>query len=131
MGGGLMGGRGCGGGNAGIWGSWCRDRVIVQIDGVVRMWESFEGGLYDQMIDWMGSSMQCVDGTRGVCIVRWGSIGDDMSDWGGDGDDTTSLAPVVSANEELMKLKQAVASLLEIPEGENINEVADDTGEKL
>ncbi|GJY01535.1 probable protein phosphatase 2C 6, partial [Tanacetum coccineum] len=47
------------------------------------------------------------------------------------GDDTTSLAPVVSANEELMKLKQAVASLLEVPEGENINEVADDAGEKL
>ncbi|GJU95350.1 hypothetical protein Tco_1320106, partial [Tanacetum coccineum] len=42
------------------------------------------------------------------------------------GDETISLAPVVSANEELMKLKQEVASLLEVPKGENINEVADD-----
>ncbi|GKA40220.1 DNA mismatch repair protein MSH2 [Tanacetum coccineum] len=47
------------------------------------------------------------------------------------GDDTTSFAPVVSAKEELMKLKQAVASLLEVPKGENINEGADDAGEKL
>ncbi|GJT65261.1 hypothetical protein Tco_1016741, partial [Tanacetum coccineum] len=42
------------------------------------------------------------------------------------GDETISLAPVVSANEELMKLKQGVASLLEVPKGKNINELADD-----
>ncbi|GJZ34824.1 hypothetical protein Tco_0580641 [Tanacetum coccineum] len=45
--------------------------------------------------------------------------------------DTTSLAPFVSANEDLMKLKQEVASLLEVPEEGNINEVADDAREKL
>ncbi|GKE39635.1 hypothetical protein Tco_1463040, partial [Tanacetum coccineum] len=37
--------------------------------------------------------------------------------------DATSLAPVVSKNEGLMKLKQEVASLLEVPEGENINAI--------
>ncbi|GJR92709.1 hypothetical protein Tco_0264883 [Tanacetum coccineum] len=45
--------------------------------------------------------------------------------------DTTSLTPFVSANEDLMKLKQEVASLLEVPEEGNINEVADDAREKL
>ncbi|KAI3817151.1 hypothetical protein L1987_10940 [Smallanthus sonchifolius] len=49
------------------------------------------------------------------------------------GDDRTALEAVVSANEELVKLRQEVATLLESPEGENGNEVEDggDTGEKL
>lgn len=51
------------------------------------------------------------------------------------GDDRTALEAVVSANEELVKLRQEVSSLLEAPEpvGENGNVVDDtaDTGEKL
>lgn len=51
------------------------------------------------------------------------------------GDDRTALEAVVSANEELVKLRQEVASLLETPEGEsgngNENDDAGDTGEKL
>lgn len=51
------------------------------------------------------------------------------------GDDRTALEAVVSANEELVKLRQEVATLLEVPEtvGENGTEVDDggDTGEKL
>ncbi|KAK1415066.1 hypothetical protein QVD17_30836 [Tagetes erecta] len=49
------------------------------------------------------------------------------------GDDRTALEAVVSANEELVKLRQEVATLLESPEGENGNEAEDggDTGEKL
>ncbi|KAI3735522.1 hypothetical protein L6452_15023 [Arctium lappa] len=51
------------------------------------------------------------------------------------GDDRTALEAVVSANEELIKLRQEVSSLLEAPEpvGENGNVVDDaaDSGEKL
>ncbi|XP_023763868.1 ABC transporter F family member 4 [Lactuca sativa] len=47
------------------------------------------------------------------------------------GDDKTALQAVVAANEELVKLRQEVATLLESPEGENGNEVDDDAGEKL
>ncbi|KVI04783.1 ABC transporter F family member 4-like [Cynara cardunculus var. scolymus] len=51
------------------------------------------------------------------------------------GDDRTALEAVVSANEELVKLRQEVSSLLEAPEpvDENGNVVDDaaDTGEKL
>ncbi|KAF5794159.1 putative ABC transporter, AAA+ ATPase domain, P-loop containing nucleoside triphosphate hydrolase [Helianthus annuus] len=49
------------------------------------------------------------------------------------GDDRTALEAVVSANEELVKLRQEVTTLLETPEGENGNETEDggDTGEKL
>ncbi|KAK9063766.1 hypothetical protein SSX86_017638 [Deinandra increscens subsp. villosa] len=49
------------------------------------------------------------------------------------GDDRTALEAVVSANEELVKLRREVATLLETPEAENGNEVEDggDTGEKL
>lgn len=48
------------------------------------------------------------------------------------GDDRTAIEAVVSANEELVKLRQEVATLLESPES-NGNEVDDagDTGEKL
>ncbi|KAI3730546.1 hypothetical protein L1987_61717 [Smallanthus sonchifolius] len=47
------------------------------------------------------------------------------------GDDRTALEAVVSANEELVKLRQEVATLLESPEGENEVEDGGDTGEKL
>ncbi|KAL8218586.1 hypothetical protein R6Q57_021959 [Mikania cordata] len=49
------------------------------------------------------------------------------------GDDRTALEAVVSANEELVKLRQEVATLLNSPEGEYGNEAEDggDTGEKL
>ncbi|GJY16627.1 ABC transporter F family member 4 [Tanacetum coccineum] len=45
------------------------------------------------------------------------------------GDDRTALEAVVSANEELVRLRQEVASLQDVPEGEN--EDGADTGEKL
>ncbi|KAI3826067.1 hypothetical protein L1987_00109 [Smallanthus sonchifolius] len=41
------------------------------------------------------------------------------------GDDRTALEAVVSANEELVKLRLEVATLLESPEGENGNEIAE------
>nr|XP_043626001.1 ABC transporter F family member 4-like [Erigeron canadensis]XP_043626021.1 ABC transporter F family member 4-like [Erigeron canadensis]XP_043626027.1 ABC transporter F family member 4-like [Erigeron canadensis] len=49
------------------------------------------------------------------------------------GDDRTALEAVVSANVELVELRQEVASLLEAPEAESGNEVEDggDSGEKL
>ncbi|RWW19753.1 hypothetical protein GW17_00016168 [Ensete ventricosum] len=46
------------------------------------------------------------------------------------GDDRTALEAVVSANEELVRLRKEVAALSEKPEGGN-NDDDDDTGEKL
>nr|GEV04166.1 ABC transporter F family member 4-like [Tanacetum cinerariifolium] len=70
----------------------------------------------------LGSSGSCLKPSPVVKYFIFESI---------DGDETISLAPVVSANEELIKLKQEVASLLEVPKGENINEVADDARKEL